>query len=127
MTPAVLLRVHSRLRLAAAVGSRATRADHAEAGVLQGVKRLLDERVFEEEPGRVAVGRTAVRVSTFIQRVSEHLANTESSFCLRLNKTETTTLTVTITSEIEARVCVISEHKGPDPISCHFFARLPSE
>ena len=35
-------------------------ADHAEAGVLQRVERLLDERVFEEEARGVAVSRAAV-------------------------------------------------------------------
>jgi len=78
MAPAVLLGVHAGLRLTAAVSSRSAGADHAEAGVLQGVERLFDERVFEEEASGVAVGRAAVWISTLVQRVSEHLA-TDSS------------------------------------------------
>jgi len=74
MVPAVLLRVRARLRFSAAVRSRAARSDHVEPGVLQRVERLLDEGVFEIEASRVAVGRAAIRVAAFVQRVAEHLA-----------------------------------------------------
>jgi len=60
MAPTVFLRVHSRLHFSTAVCSRATRSHHAEPCVLQRVERLLDERVFEEEAGRVAVRSATV-------------------------------------------------------------------
>lgn len=51
MVPAVLLRVNSRLEVGrAAGGAAATAPAQFEPVLLQHVERLLDERVFEEEP-----------------------------------------------------------------------------
>ena len=75
MVPAILLRVGSRLRLStAAVRARPARPNHPEPGILQGVERLLDERVLEEEASGVAIRRATIRIAALVQRVPEHLA-----------------------------------------------------
>jgi len=62
MVPLVLLGVSDDgLAIARTTHSGATRPDHAEPCRLESVERLLDERVFEVEARRVAVGAAAVR------------------------------------------------------------------
>lgn len=67
-------RIGARLRVAGqqAIRAGSARTDHAEAGVVQHVEGLLEEHVFEEEAGSVAVVAAPVRVAAFVQRFSEH-------------------------------------------------------
>lgn len=74
VVPTILLGVHSGLELRRAAGRAAAAAGRQlEPLLLQHVERLLDERVLEEEPGRVPVGQAVVRVPRLVQRLSEHV------------------------------------------------------
>ena len=54
MVPAAFFFRHPGFDVAAGVvGARAARADHLEPGVEQGVERLLEVGVLQEEPRRV--------------------------------------------------------------------------
>lgn len=75
VVPAVLLGVHSGLQLGGTAGGAASRArGQLETVLLQHVERLLDERVLQEEAGRVPVCEAVVRVARLVQRLPEHVA-----------------------------------------------------
>lgn len=74
MVPAVLLRVNSWLQFRGAAGrAAATARGQLEPVLLQHIKRLLDERVLQEEPRSVPVRQPVVRVAGLVQRLPEHV------------------------------------------------------
>ena len=80
MVPATFLAVHSGFYVTAGVvGTRATRAYHLEPGVQEGVECLLEERVFEEESGRVSSTIATVDIATLVERLAEHLTTQRHS------------------------------------------------
>ena len=75
MVPSALLSVHPGFYVAAGVVcTRTAGTDHLESGVQQGVECLLEERVFEEESGRVTTTVASIHVAALVQRITEHLA-----------------------------------------------------